>query len=414
MGNHDFGSGFACDPALARTRTGYRFVMRRERVVDVAVVLLAVLLGMGLATELPTFPEPYDAVAFGLMLAGAVALWFRRRAPVAVAWFVAGLAAVLALAVWAWPGGASGALPAPESTLLPAAAPFAAYSVAAHRGRSYRLAWLPLVLIATIACLGAPPSSRVIAVVGVVVTLVGGPALLGRYIAARAEHAEREQRGRAEQARREERLRLAAEIHDVVSHRVSVMVLQAGALHLTAADESTRQAASELRTVGCQALDELRDLVGLLSTTGPADHTGAAPLEPLPDLSALVEDPESVGMAVEVVETGHPCLLSPAVGRTAYRAVQEALTNARKHAPGARVRVEVRYTPAGVRVSIHNTAPTRSVDARLTGTGSGAGLLGLRRRVELVNGTLHAQPCADGGFEVAATLPSTIQAGERR
>jgi signal transduction histidine kinase len=388
--------------------------MRRERVVDVAVVLLAALLGMASVTQIPTFPEPYDAVAFGLMLAGAVALWFRRRAPVAVAWFVAALAAVLALAVWVWPGVVSGTMPAADSTLLPAAAPFAAYSVAAHRSRSYRLAWLPLFLTATIACLGAPPSARVLAVVGLVVTLVGGPAVLGRYIAARAEHTEREQRVRAEQARREERLRLAAEIHDVVSHRVSVMVLQAGALHLTAADEPTRQAASELRTVGCQALDELRDLVGLLSTTGPVDPAGAAPLEPLPDLSELVEDSASVGMAVEVVETGDPCLLSPAVGRTAYRAVQEALTNARKHSPGARVRVEVRYLPTGVRVSIHNTAPTRPADARLTDAGSGAGLLGLRRQVELVNGMLHAQPCADGGFEVAATLPSTIQAGERR
>jgi signal transduction histidine kinase len=387
--------------------------MRRERVVDVAVVLLAVLLGMGSVTQIPTFPEPYDAVAFGLMLVGAAALWFRRRAPVAVAWFVAALAAVLALAVWVWPGVASGTPPAPESTLLPAAAPFAAYSVAAHRTRSYRLAWLPLVLTAIIACLGAPPSSRVIAVVGVVVTLVGGSAVLGRYVAARAEHTEREQRVRAEQARREERLRLAAEIHDVVSHRVSVMVLQAGALHLTAADEPTRQAANELRTVGCQALDELRDLVGLLST-GPADPAGAAPLEPLPDLSTLVEDSASVGMTVEVVETGDPCLLSPVVGRTAYRAVQEALTNARKHAPGARVRVEVRYLTTGVRVSIHNTAPTRAADPRLADAGSGTGLLGLRRRVELVNGTLHAQPCADGGFEVAAALPSTIQAGERQ
>jgi signal transduction histidine kinase len=91
-----------------------------------------------------------------------------------------------------------------------------------------------------------------------------------------------------------------------------------------------------------------------------------------------------------------------------YRIVQEALTNARKHAPGAHVRVQVRYDPAGVRVTIGNTPPTRPVDAGLVGTGSGMGIANLRRRVELVQGTLHVGPSPDGGFRVDATLPAYV------
>lgn len=387
--------------------------MGRERVVDIVVVGLAAMLATtGAVPQLPELREPYDAVAFGLLLVGASSLWFRRRAPVAVAWFVAGLGAAVVMAARVAGEGAS---LEPESTLLPSAAPFAAYAVTAFaRGHRARLSWLPLVVVAAVACLGAPPSSRTIAVVGLAVTLVGGPAVLGRYVATRAERAAREQRLHAEQARRQERLRLAAEIHDVVSHRVSVMVLQAGALHLTAADEPSRQAAEELRATGCQALDELRDLVGLLNATGPADVADRGPLEPLPDLSALVEAAESVGATVDVVTEGVPYPVSPPVGRTAYRVVQEALTNVRKHAPGARVRLRVGYLPTGLRLSVHNTAPAEQADAgtaaEIAATGGGTGLLGLRRRIELIDGTLRAEPHTDGGFLVDARLPSIVLA----
>uniref|UniRef100_UPI00355714E6 sensor histidine kinase n=1 Tax=Nonomuraea rhizosphaerae TaxID=2665663 RepID=UPI00355714E6 len=182
--------------------------------------------------------------------------------------------------------------------------------------------------------------------------------------------------------------------------------LQAGALQLTAADEATRQAAGQLRTTGCQTLGELGDLVGLLNAAAPADPAGAGALEPMPDLSALVESARSVGTIVEVDGADGPCLLPPVVGRTAYRVVQEALTNARKHAPGARVRLQVRCSAGGVRVSVSNTAPTGAGDAVLASAGSGTGLLGLRRRIELIDGTLRAGPCAGGGYRVEADLPS--------
>lgn len=377
--------------------------MGRERVFDIAVVLLAFVFSLTPVTPLPAFAEPFDAVGFGLGVAGCAALWFRRRAPGAVTWFVAVIGIVLVVGVRVWPG-AVVEYPA-ESVLLPAAAPFAVYAVAAFG--SMARAWVPLVVLAVAACVGA--SSNPVAVGGMVVTLVGGPAVLGRYVLARARHAERVQRSRAEEVRRDERLRLAAEIHDVVSHRVTVMVLQAGALGLTAPDEATRQAAGELREAGCRTLDELRDLVWLLNAT---DQEAGAPAESLPDLSALVEAARSVGTVVEVVETGEERPLSPAVARTAYRVVQEGLTNVRKHAPGARTRVEVRHRADGVRVSVHNTTPTGATDPAVTSSGGGTGLLGLRRRIELINGTLHAGPGDGGGFEIVASLPATV--GEHR
>jgi signal transduction histidine kinase len=231
---------------------------------------------------------------------------------------------------------------------------------------------------------------------------------LVRALTERAERAEREQQLLAEQARAEERARLAGEMHDVVTHRVSLMVLQAGALRVTAPDEPTRKAAEELRAAGCRALDELRDLVGILRTTPDGGQTPQEAHPSTAELAALAAESTAVGLPTELVEDGDPQLASPVVGRTVYRIVQEALTNAHKHAPGARVRVEVRYDPAEVRLEVRNTPPTRPVDAGLIGTGSELGLASLRRRIELVGGTLHAGPAPDGGFCVEATLPAYV------
>ncbi|MEV4008657.1 histidine kinase [Actinomadura sp. NPDC049753] len=244
-----------------------------------------------------------------------------------------------------------------------------------------------------------------------VVVVVGG-ALLGLYAAARrrvlqglterAERAERERHLLAERARAEERARLAAEMHDVVAHRVTLMVLQAGALRVRAPDEPTRAAAEELRGTGCQALEELRDVIGLLRR-----DPGEAPSAPLPGLTALVAESAAVGVPVELAEHGDPPSASPAARRIAYRIVQEALTNARKHAPGAAVHVDVRYRTDGVALTVRNAAPSREPDAELAASGSGTGLAGLRERVELIGGTFEAGPHR-GGFRVEASLPAYV------
>lgn len=223
-----------------------------------------------------------------------------------------------------------------------------------------------------------------------------------RALRDRAERAEREQHLRAEQARADERARLAGEMHDVVTHRVSLMVLQAGALGITATDEATMKAAEELRAAGVQALDELRDLVGILRTAPEADQVPASS-----GLAELVAESTAVGTPAELVEAGDPALASPVVGRTAYRIVREALTNVRKHSPGAQVTVRVDYGDTQVQLSVHNTAAAGS-GSDLTATGSGLGLASLRQRVELVHGTLQAGWTPDGGFCLDATMPSYV------
>jgi signal transduction histidine kinase len=247
------------------------------------------------------------------------------------------------------------------------------------------------------------------------------PVLLSFYVEARkqllqslrdrAERAEREQHLLAEQARAAERRRLAGEMHDVVTHRLSLMVLHAGALGVTSADPAVRTAAEDIRREGARALDELRDLVGVLRNgTEPGPRT-LSPEQP-GDPARLVEESRSVGVVTELAVDGDPAQVSPTVARTAYRLVQEALTNVRKHAPGACATVSLRYHPGGVAVSVDNTETARPPDPALAGSGSGAGLAGLRQRVELVGGRFDAGPVPGGGFRVGAILPAYVPTAE--
>jgi signal transduction histidine kinase len=196
-------------------------------------------------------------------------------------------------------------------------------------------------------------------------------------------------------------------MHDVVTHRVSLMVLQAGALGITATDEATRRAAEELRAAGVQALDELRDLVGILRTMPESDQEPATS-----GLAELVAESTGIGTPAGLVEDGDPRLASPLVGRTAYRIVREALTNVRKHAPGADVIVRVSYDETQVRLSVRNTRPVSRPTIDLASTGSGLGIASLRQRIELVHGTLRAGSTADGGFCLEATMPSYVPTAE--
>ncbi|GHE08491.1 sensor histidine kinase [Streptomyces alanosinicus] len=176
---------------------------------------------------------------------------------------------------------------------------------------------------------------------------------------------------------------------------------------MTAADDATRRAAEELRAAGCQALDELRDLVGILRTAPEGDHTPSAA-----GFAELIAESVAVGIPTELIEEGDPALASPVVGRTAYRVLREALTNVRKHAPGARVNVRVEYDHAQVRLTVRNAPPNGTSRSALAGTGSGLGIAHLRQRIELVHGTLRAGPCCDGGSSVEATLPAFVPTSE--
>jgi signal transduction histidine kinase len=296
---------------------------------------------------------------------------------------------------------------APYGTVLAAYGPF-------YYRRDRRTAFAAVAILTAIVARIWDPSAEVITI-AVLRTAVGP--LLALYFGARhgmvqalkerAERAERERYLLAEQARADERARLAGEMHDVVTHRVSLMVLQAGALGITAPDEATRRAAEELRAAGCQALDELRDLVGILRTAPDGDQTPA-----IPALAALIAESTTVGTPAELVQEGDPALASPVVARTAYRIVREALTNVRKHAPGADVLVRVSYGESKVRLSVRNTPVAGRPGSDLAATGSGLGLASLRQRIELVHGTLRAGPAADGGFCLEATLPAYVPTAE--
>ncbi|MFF4772137.1 sensor histidine kinase [Microtetraspora fusca] len=352
------------------------------------------LLGIGVAT-LGTFGSAVTTPGrIAVEAACGLALVLRRSHPVPVA---IGVSAASLL------GG------------VPFALPFAAYALAV-RVRDSRVLWAVAVpAIAVAAGPGRPEGWPAVAPPRLVVeaaVIVCAPLLLGLYVRTRRDLAEREARGQVERARTEERARLAREMHDVVTHRVSLMVLQAGTLRMRAEavrGEEVRAVAEQIRATGVQALDELRAVVGVLRAGNPVEAAPLVPQPDLPDLGALVCENRAVGVPVELVVRGEAPELPPPLSRTAYRIVQEALTNARKHAPGASVAVEVDYGPERVGVRVRNTPPRAGRPADPL-PGGGSGLLGLRERVALVGGALWAGPTAEGGFEVRAELPVTAVA----
>jgi signal transduction histidine kinase len=277
-----------------------------------------------------------------------------------------------------------------------------------------------VVLIGLLAVLGTRlwNPSWDITPLGVVNTVL--PALTALYLHARrellaslrerAERAEREQLLLAEHARAEERRRLAEEMHDVVTHQLTLMVLHAGALGTESTDPAVRTAAEDIRQAGTRALAELRDLVGVLRNAGEA--RAGQPTEPTtptaPDPRTLVVEARAVGETISYLADGDPERISPTVRRTAYRVVQESLTNARKHASGAELTVTLSYRADGVTVHVANGAASRPPDDALAGSGSGVGLFGLAQRVELIGGTLRTGPRPGGGYQVDAILPAYV------
>jgi signal transduction histidine kinase len=228
---------------------------------------------------------------------------------------------------------------------------------------------------------------------------VGARRALLASLRERAERAEAEQARRAEQARTAERRRIAREMHDALGHRLSLLSVHAGALELRAdlGRDAVAEAARVLRETARGALDDLRDVV-LVLREAPLDDADR-PQPRLDDVGALVAQSRAAGTAVELVQRVD-AVPPEQVGRTAYRVVQEGLTNARRHAAGAPVRVEVRGAPGdGLVVRVVN-GPGRA------GTpGAGTGLIGLGERVALVGGALDHGPAPDGGHVLAARLP---------
>jgi signal transduction histidine kinase len=276
----------------------------------------------------------------------------------------------------------------------------------------------------------------------VAVGLTAPPVLLGLYVGARrrlvetlrerADDLERElsllaeKAGeRAERARIEERTRIAREMHDVVAHRVSLMVVHAAALKSVLRTDPDRAAGSAelLGDMGRQALGELRQMLGVLRTDGRRPQPAVTPPPPsvavavaadggVPDggpslaqLGVLVEQSRAAGMVVSLSEEGDRRPLAARVEQTAYRVVQEALTNAHKHAVGAKTLVRVAYRTEEIAVLVENGPPDAQPSAGLPSGGNG--LVGMKERVSALGGGFVAGPNSTGGFRVSAVIPAT-------
>jgi signal transduction histidine kinase len=194
-----------------------------------------------------------------------------------------------------------------------------------------------------------------------------------------------------------ERAQLAREMHDVVSHQVSLIAVQAGALQVATKDADAKEAARTIRSLSVTTLDELRTMVTLLRASGGR----ATELTPQPTLADLRKLVESSGTHAELSGELPPAVGTPAQ-RALYRTVQEALTNVRKHAPGATACVELWQDGDDLGVSVTNSPPTRP---SLSLPGSQQGLVGLRERADILHGTLEAGPTAEGGYRVRLRIP---------
>ncbi|MGW2637061.1 sensor histidine kinase [Streptomyces sp. NPDC001348] len=195
-----------------------------------------------------------------------------------------------------------------------------------------------------------------------------------------------------------ERAQLAREMHDVVSHQVSLIAVRAGALQVGARDADTKEAAATIRRLSVQTLDELRHMVNVLRES----HGHPTDLTPQPSLSDLRRLVDASGIDTHL-KADLPDGLAPALQRAVYRTVQEALTNVRKHAPGATATVHACREGDTVRVTVSNTPPARPPFPLPS---AHYGLVGLRQRAALLGGTVTSGPTSDGGYEIRLELPT--------
>jgi signal transduction histidine kinase len=218
----------------------------------------------------------------------------------------------------------------------------------------------------------------------------------------RAEHLEREREAEARAAVAEERARIARELHDVVGHSVSVMTVQASAVRrlLTPEQEREREALLVVEQTGREALAEMRRLVGVLRR--PEEAPALVPQPSLEHVRKLVEQTREAGLPTQLSVEGEASPLPAGIDLTAYRLVQEGLTNALKHANATQAEVLVRYEGDGVELVVRDNGTGDG-----NGGGSGHGLVGMRERVSVCGGKLEAGPTALGGYELRAHLPVT-------
>lgn len=377
----------------------------------VPVALAALTVGDVIVNGSATFPRPVWLVAT-VLVAGCLVLLARRRWPAAVAIVAAAL--VTAYLLFLHADLAQQPLIEPFLVLL-----VAFFSLGLHASHKELLigATLSAALVLSAQGLalasGRPVGEVFPSVLFWVAALVVGRLLHHRHretqqARERAARAVRERDLHARAAAAEERTRIARELHDVIAHSLSVIVIQASVearLHHDP-DGGTATALRNIEHSGREALADLRRLLGLLRT----DERSGGPLVPLPsvrNLDDLVEELRRAGLRVTCRISGQPRDLAPGIDLSAYRIVQEALTNALKHAPGSTVLVHVDYLADSVTVAVEDDGGEHQPSPAMTG--SGHGLLGMRERVKLYNGHLEAGPRDRGGFVVRASIPAPAE-----
>lgn len=390
---------------MARTSPSLPSALRGTRG-DIALACGVVVLGLismrwGVG-QLLGARRPADATYLPLMLAIAAPVGIRRVSPL-LALLTVDVAMGLAWSVFDFPVG-----------LEYVAFPIVIYSVAAHGSHSAQAVGGALLLAQTAAF--AVAASRVYGWSEVVRinTLVSytvvafGPFLVGidvrrrRTQSAQLQEAnvrlERLAAVEAAHAAATERARMARDLHDVVAHHLSGMVIQAraGGRSFDRAPQEARSALAHIQDEGSKALNEMRRIVGILRADDVADHHPQPRLDHLP---ALIGDVRTQGTPVEFSVEGEPRPVSDAVDVSAFRIVQEALTNARRHGDKGPVQVVIRYLPDRVEAVVGNPCATAHVRA------GGNGLRGMRERAELCGGTVDVGP-RDGGWLVHANLPT--------
>ncbi|MBU2666053.1 two-component sensor histidine kinase [Actinoplanes bogorensis] len=360
-------------------------------------------------TDVPP-PPVAEAVARPGSALGALLLVFvlcaplvlRRRYPLAVLWATM-LASVLVLVT-------NGDRQPNLYPCVVIASLIAVYSAAAHS--PYR--WPALVSVAVgvplaLIVIQVPPAYLPFVVLAPLTAAAGGYHVWKRRTGEdrlRAAEEERTREAALREAVTEERARIARELHDVVTHHVTVMVIQTGAARsvLAGQPELARDTLLNVESAGRRALSELRHVMGLLAEPepdGPADPQPG--IEALPALIARVRD---AGVPVHFAVRGEERPVSPGIGLTAYRVVQEALTNMVRHAPGADADVLVEYRSAELHVGVSNTSGELPAG---DGPVGGRGLVGLQHRVALYGGTLFAASRREGGFQVDALIPLEVE-----
>ena len=377
-----------------------------DAAVAVAVAVLSVVDLASSSAVVQPGQRPADALAYVLVIVGSLNLFWRRRAPIAV---LAIVTAVLVVCYLREYGAYLAVLGLP-----------ALYAVAAHEEHRRRAWWamimscVVLMLAASVSLLDTEDGFAHFTALSMVAFLAAGigAGLLIRNrerifidTERRAAAAEADRLAEAERAVASERSRIAREMHDVVAHSMSVVAVQAAAGReiVHANPDKAAEVFARIESVGRESLAELRRMLGVLRTTG-ADDASLSPQPGIADIAGAVAQSSASGTATALIVDGDQRPLAPGIELAAYRIVQEALTNVRKHAGrAASATVRITYEPHALVVDV--TDDGRGTATPLAQSGSGQGVIGMRERVEIYGGAFTSGPRPGGGYGVRAVLP---------